>query len=242
MIEYHLVRSRRKTLSLQVKQGRVFVRAPLHIDEQYIKTFIEKKQAWLNAKITQQNQATDLSCNFNQGDQLLLLGQWVTLNIHWTDCAQRTCNKENVFLTSGSSNQQILNVNMPRTSNNASQLEEVKKQLEGYLKQQAQVIILPKVAQYAQLTQLSPVSVKIRQYRARWGSCNNRGELSFNYLLMMLPLAVIDYVIVHELCHLQHLNHSASFWQLVAKYFPDYQEAKHWIKLNHSALQWRLPV
>jgi predicted metal-dependent hydrolase len=117
----------------------------------------------------------------------------------------------------------------------------VKKQIETYFKARAQQVILPKVALYSELTNLSPPTIKIRQYRARWGRCNNLGELRFNYLLMMLPNHVIDYVVVHELCHLKHLNHSIKFWQLVAKFFPDYIEAKAWVKANQSSLYWHLP-
>ena len=118
----------------------------------------------------------------------------------------------------------------------------VKKHIEHFFKQQEQKFILPKVEHYSTLTQLIPTSIKIRQYRARWGSCNNRGELSFNYLLMMLPKHVIDYVVAHEVCHLRYLNHSTTFWQLVAKYFPDHIDAKKWIKANQSALLWRTPT
>ena len=117
----------------------------------------------------------------------------------------------------------------------------VKNQLECYFAQQARVIILPKVRAYSALTKHTPTSIKIRQYRARWGSCNNKGELSFNYLLVMLPEYVIDYVIVHELCHLTHLNHSKAFWQLVAQHFPEYVKAKQWIKEHQSALHWNSP-
>ena len=58
---------------------------------------------------------------------------------------------------------------------------------------------------------------------------------------MMLPVNVIDYVVVHELCHLKHLNHSTYFWQLVAQYFPEYIKAKQWIKTHQSALHWNSP-
>ena len=98
------------------------------------------------------------------------------------------------------------------------------------------------MATYAQLTSLKPLRIKIRRYSSRWGSCNSRGELSFNTLLMMLPIEVINYVVVHELCHLQHLNHSKEFWQLVAQYIPHYNQATQWVKTNQSTLLWRLPL
>ena len=243
MIDYQVLRSRRKTLSLQVKHGHVFVRAPFHVDEKFISSFIQKKDAWLRAKITEQNQTADFCCNFTQGSKLFIFGQLVTLNITFDN----SDDKSGVFLSKLLNGQQeliiVLPVRIQHKLLNKSQLAVVvKTHIERYFKQQAQKTIIPKVEYYSKLTKLAPTSIKIRQYRARWGSCNNRGELSFNYLLMMLPIHVIDYVIVHELCHLHYLNHSKYFWQLVAKFFPSFIEAKKWIKVNQSALHWRLPT
>jgi len=242
MIDYQVLRSRRKTLSLQVKYGQVLVRAPFHLDDQFISSFIQKKDAWLKAKITEQNQTVEFCCNFTQGSKLFLFGQLVSLNIIFINSVKKT----NVYLSPLSDNQQELVIVFSTRYQQklACELQlrsAIKKRVEGYLKEQAQIIIQPKVEYYAQLTQLTPTAIKIRQYRARWGSCNNRGELSFNYLLMMLPIDVIDYVIIHELCHLQYLNHSKDFWQLVANYYPDYATAKQWIKTNQAALHWRQP-
>jgi len=247
MIDYQVLRSRRKTLSLQVKHGHVFVRAPYHVDEQLISSFIQKKDAWLRAKISEQNQTVDFCCNFTHGSKLFLFGQLVTLNIVLAKSGEKLDEKSETFLSELANDQQeltiILSKRIQHNLVNKSQLAAaVKKHIERYFKQQAQIIILPKVEYYAKLTKLAPTTIKIRQYRARWGSCNNRGELSFNYLLMMLPMHVIDYVVVHELCHLRYLNHSKCFWQLVAGYFPDYQDAKKWIKANQSALHWRSPT
>ncbi len=242
MIDYQVLRSRRKTLSLQVRFGQVFVRAPLYLDEQFINSFIKKKEAWLQAKIIEQNQTTNLCCDFTQGSKLFLFGRLVSLNIVFTSSVKKTT----VYLSPLIEDKQKLVVDFPTSSlqklaDKSKLIIAVKKRIESYLKEQAQHIIQPRVEHYAQLTQLMPTAIKIRQYRARWGSCNNRGELSFNYLLMMLPMNVIDYVIVHELCHLRHLNHSKHFWQLVAQHFPDFIEAKQWIKSNQSALHWRAP-
>ena len=239
MIEYQVVRSHRKTLSLQVRHGQVLVRAPYCVDEKFINSFIKKKSTWLKTKIEQQSQADTFCCNFSQGSRLFLSGQLVTLDITFAK-------KSSTFLTEDINNLKVLNIvlaerNKKKLSNNDLLVMGVKKQIEKYFKQQAEETIPLKVATYSQLTSLTPTSIKIRQYRSRWGSCNNRGELSFNYLLMMLPDYIIDYVVIHELCHLQHLNQSKEFWQLVAKYFPNYTQAKQWIKTNQSTLLWRLP-
>lgn len=218
MIQYHLVRSRRKTLSLQVKSGQVYVRAPHHVDEHTIESFIKNKNAWLKAKIAEQNQTIDLCCDFSQGSQLFLLGQLVTLNL----VIGAENDQSDVVLKIVENGQQTLNVHFSTRIHEKLQsplqsATAVKNKLERYFSEQANAIIPPKVSYYSQLTNLSPVSIKIRKYTARWGSCNNKGQLSFNYLLMMLPMHVIDYVIIHELCHLQHLNHSKDFWQLVSQ-------------------------
>ncbi|MBL4822764.1 MAG: M48 family metallopeptidase [Colwellia sp.] len=241
MIEYQVVRSRRKTLSLQVRHGQVLVRAPYCVDENFITRLIDKKSAWLKAKIAQQSQANEVCCDFSQGSTLFLFGKLVTLDIIFDKQARTVLTDDNI------NSRKILTIvlalrNKNKLNNSVLLAAAVKNQLEHYFKQQAQQIIPLKVATYAQLTSLTPTSIKIRQYRARWGSCNNRGELSFNYLLMMLPIEVINYVVIHELCHLEYLNHSKEFWQLVAKYFPLHTQAKQWMKINQSALQWRLPA
>ena len=242
MIDYQIIHSRRKSLALQVKRGQVVVRAPYQIDEQFIQAFIDKKEAWLNAKISEQLQTADQCCQFKHGAKLFVFGQQVRLNIVY--CNSRK--KPDVYLSSDIQQQPILTivfstVQQYKLVTPLQQSLAVKKKIEAYFKAQALDIILPKVDYFAQLTQLSPTDINIRQYRARWGSCNSKGELSFNYLLMMLPISVIDYVVIHELCHLRHLNHSTDFWRLVAAYCPNFKQAKAWIKINQSALFSRHP-
>lgn len=78
--------------------------------------------------------------------------------------------------------------------------------------------------------------ITIRNQKTRWGSCSQTGTLSFNYRLMMAPPAVIDYVIIHELCHLTHMNHSKAFWDKVANVMPDYRTHRLWLKEHGGEL------
>lgn len=92
------------------------------------------------------------------------------------------------------------------------------------LKKQAAAFIPPRVAYYAQLMGLHPTGVKITSARKRFGSCSGKNSLCFSYQLMMYPPAAIDYVVVHELAHIVHKNHSAAFYRLIEQYLPDYRE------------------
>ena len=78
--------------------------------------------------------------------------------------------------------------------------------------------------------------ITIRDQKTRWGSCSASGTLSFSFRLMMAPPRVLDYVIVHELCHLTHMNHSKEFWNMVESILPDYKEHRKWLKENGHTL------
>lgn len=83
---------------------------------------------------------------------------------------------------------------------------------------------------FAQTLGHQPNQITIKSFRGRWGSCDARGRIQYNWKLLALPAWVVDYVVVHELCHLAHLNHSAAFWQLVEQHYPRTREAKTWLK------------
>ena len=87
-----------------------------------------------------------------------------------------------------------------------------------------------RVAYFLRLTGGSYERITIRDQKTRWGSCSAKGTLSFNWRLMLAPPAVLDYVVVHELCHLTHMDHSAAFWALVEQVCPDYRTHRKWLK------------
>jgi len=263
VLEYKLIRSkRRKTLGLQVKLGQVIVRAPYYVTSAFINTFVQQRSAWLRTKVSEQQTQLNF-CDFSHGSNLLFLGEELTLKVSSakqptvfiTDDLETPCSANN-FLKSNSLASQIESSNFnPPTAKSlnvviservAAKLvgpvargQQVKKQLESYFKQQAELLINERLSLISKQITLTPTKINIRQYSARWGSCNNRGEVSFNYLLMMTPLAVIDYVIVHELCHLEYLNHSRDFWQLVEQHSPNYQLAKKWLSDHQPQLYWK---
>lgn len=103
-------------------------------------------------------------------------------------------------------------------------------------RQAARDYFTKRCAYYRQFTGGCYTRITIRDQKTRWGSCSSTGTLSFNYRLMFAPPRVLDYVVVHELCHLTHMNHSRDFWNLVASVMPDYKQYRTWLKEHGQEL------
>lgn len=101
-----------------------------------------------------------------------------------------------------------------------------------YLRQ-SEIVIPKRVEHFSERLGLFPRRLRFRSQRTMWGSCNSRGHLSFNFRLIAAPPHILDYVVVHELCHLQHADHSKNFWNLVATQIPDFRSSRKWLR-NHQ--------
>jgi predicted metal-dependent hydrolase len=102
--------------------------------------------------------------------------------------------------------------------------------LETWYRNQARGKINERIAYYQDKIGRAPGRVFIKDQKRRWGSCSARGNLNFNWRMVMAPEKVLDYVVVHELCHLIELNHSKAFWDALASILPDYKEQEEWLK------------
>jgi predicted metal-dependent hydrolase len=108
------------------------------------------------------------------------------------------------------------------------------------LSQKALAVIPDRVRHFALIVGVTYGRITIRNQRSRWGSCSGKGNLNFNCLLMLTPSHVIDYVVVHELCHRLELNHSPKFWAQVERVLPDYCKSRQWLREHEKELIGRL--
>lgn len=210
--------SRRRSVGLKVCQGRVVVSSPAFLSDKQIQALIVGKASWIKRQLASQVVRNPLQ--YREGESLLYLGQLLILKL-----AQ---GRNHCELSQGGQ----LQLTLP----SVSKPHLIRKSLINWYKQQASLYLNQRVEFFAQLTGLTPTGMAIKTFKARWGSCSRQGIIDFNWQLMMIPAEVIDYVVVHELCHLKYFNHSKQFWGLVSRFLPDYNNHKIWLKHNGQGI------
>jgi predicted metal-dependent hydrolase len=211
---------RRKTVALQIKQGAVIARVPHNVPLTTVRDFAEQKTAWITAKLAQYQAPTPQQ--FVDGEAHLYLGESYPLQIT-TAAAHSEVHFEQA------------NIHILSHQHQPS-MQTLKNQLRKAYREQAERYLSLRVEQLAEVTGLRPQQLQIKTYRARWGSCSADGRVQLNWKLILAPPNIIDYVIVHELCHLEQHNHSPAFWELVASFYPDWQQARSWLKEHNQQL------
>jgi predicted metal-dependent hydrolase len=208
-----LIRSRRKTIALIVTpEGKLVVRAPLRATKVQIQAALDRHAVWIQSKQQEalQLQAQHLPKRYQEGEKFWYLGEQYTLQI--TASASKPLSFSSGFILARQS--------LPAAGTIFTE----------WYRQQARQVIGERVKRYAQQYGYRVERIRFGSARTRWGSCSSRGTLSFTWRLVMAPLPVIDYVILHELAHLEHPNHSPAFWGRVKQLVPDYKQQIAWLK------------
>ena len=215
-------RKRRKTMALRVDVNGVSAHIPPALPMSTVKEFVTQKTAWIKKKLALQEQRNVQERQFEEGEIYPLIGEDYTLHLHQADekpIVRKTLSSLNFY-------GRLNNVSKPAIR--AAIIDWYKKQAEGYLTARTQW--------FSDITNLYPSAITVKSYKARWGSCSSKGSINYNWQLVQAPPDVIDYVIVHELCHLAHHNHSPAFWQLVEHFIPDFKRHRQWLKENGHSL------
>jgi predicted metal-dependent hydrolase len=210
-----ILRSRRKSFSIQIDEtGTLIVRAPWNATDRTIYEIVARKRAWIEKKLHTARERSRRIQNrsFKEGDRYLYLGEWFPLSIN----------------------------HIPQTGIHF-QLERGRFQLDlnerhrardlmiEWYRIQAKHVLAEQAVRYACSTGLSYRKINITGAQKRWGSCSCSGNLNFSWRLVMAPVEVIAYVVVHELVHLREQNHSPRFWKLVSDFLPEYRSRRSWL-------------
>ena len=210
-----IIHSARRTISVIIQpDGTLTVRAPMRMAESRIHEFVENHANWIRRKQEQiQAAPSPPKKDYQDGELFLFLGKEYPLHI-LGPARTRLILKEDGFHIS------------------EAHLPEVREAFIRWYKLQAREVIAKRVSLQAQQNGLNWQKLRITSARTRWGSCTARGNLSFTWRLVLAPLEVIDYVVVHELVHTRIKNHSSAFWKAVAEIMPDYKQHVTWLKEN----------
>lgn len=215
--------SRRRTAVLSIREGQVQIRVPLGVSQSWVRSLLDRKMPWIRQHLPRQEKTpAPEPRQYAQGERFDFLGESLQLMLEpgGTEKPIR-CD-------------QALRMGIPQRVRQPRLY--VERVLVAWYKQQALAVLNERIVLIARVIGVQPASVQVKTLKARWGSCSMRGELVFNWRIVMAPLWVLDYVVTHELCHLLHHNHSPQFWQAVNRHAPDCRDARHWLKIHGGAL------
>lgn len=209
-----LIRSKRRTLALQVDAGgQLIVRAPQWLPRAEIERFVQSRAGWIRRHQQRLSNRRPPEHRYKPGERFLYLGEEYPLEIV-ADAYPALELRDGVFRLSRAA--------MPRA-------EAV---FTGWYRRQAREVFAQRVEFQARRVGARFTKLRVSSARTRWGSCSQQGTLSFTWRLVMAPLEAIDYVVVHELAHLQNHGHTRAFWNQVSAWLPGWQQQAAWLKEN----------
>ena len=215
-LEYELVRSKIKNMYILIRNGKVIVKAPNNISENRIKDFINSKEEWINKKLKEFEKKSFKEKSYVSGEVFKILGNDYILNIEYGDFEKASVNLDNGYI----------NICVSENCETAK----IKELIEKMYYKVALMIVDKSVNMWKNILKIAPDVVVIKKLKTAWGKCNSKRKITINSDLMKYDQRVIDYVVLHEFCHLRYMNHSKDFWNMVGKFMPDYKDLKKELK------------
>lgn len=205
-----VIRSGRRSIALVVtEEAELLVRAPWHVPGSVLEDLVRSRSSWIVTKKEEALRKKPVPRNFEEGESLPFLGREYPL----------------AFSVHGGKGIELTDmITLPAS------VGCIREEIIAWYREKAKIIIPEICDHWSDLTGLNPLSVKITGARTRWGSCSSRGRLNFTWRLVMAPFDIVDYVVVHELVHLEIRNHSRSYWERVGSILPDYTDKRKWLK------------
>ena len=219
-----VVRTRRRTAALQVRQGQIIVRCPVQMPDLEITQWIEAKKIWLQRHLVRQHRQQAARPELTHGARWHYRGEPLTLSL---------CQRRRWTINRQSGELQVAGPDL-----RASRLSQ---KLGEWYRSEASKHMTPLTQDWArQLGVESRLSdVRFRRTRSKWGHCSPQGRIQYNWQIMQAPDRVIEYLVIHEVCHLRHSNHGREFWTLVQRHCPHHRHARNWLREHGNSLEFR---
>lgn len=211
--DIHIQRRPNKGSSISIvlyPNGNWVLRYPKHAPKRVIEDFLTSKSDWILEKEAELRRKGKFTLSLEEGSQFYFFGK--TLRIKFSQEKKIYCRDPFLVLPNHRSTEKLL------------------QDLKKFLKSELLQYLEPVTRNWLKILDTKILKIRIKKMRSIWGSCDQRNNISFNLSLIHCPEFVINYIILHEICHTIHKNHSTMFWNLLAKNMPNYEEAENWLK------------
>ncbi len=233
-VAYELRTSQRaRRLRLTVRPDGVEVVAPPRVPVHEIESFIDSHRGWIRDKV-EKYQA--LSAD-HKGAERLEDGAFIPFRGEPTPLAVKLADRVHPKVVEGDGFRLELPLRLAPDEQEAA----IERALSQHLKKQARSDALMAIERFGPRHGLVPTALRIKDQKRLWGSCTHQGVINLNWRLILAPVDVFDYVVVHELCHLRHPHHQPPFWRAVGDVMPDFERHRHWLKINGHLLTLKRP-
>jgi predicted metal-dependent hydrolase len=230
-ISYQIKRSPKASRTrIVVTSEKIEVIAPLHVSDAALHQFVKEQWNWIiNAVQKIKARTAHIQSlapqTYHHGASIPYQGKTYRLFLMPTKLKRIKVEHSDVF-----------NAHIPHTQWDTVDSEEIRSAIIQWMKINVKITVEQMVLQHGPKQHLFPKSISIKSQKSRWGSCGIHNDITINWLLALAPLEILEYVVVHELCHIKEKNHSKYFWALVAQHLPNYRTARLWLKQHGSAL------
>ena len=212
VIKYDIVKSNIKNVYIHIKDNYIIVKAPKRLKDSQIIKAIESKKDWIYKKVCKHQEKKE--------DYIKILGKNYKLDIHYVEE-----DKTNLEILDGK-----VIVNLPKTRKEKDNRNIVKNIISNHYMNIAEKEVAMQMALVTRVVGLKPNKYRIKKLKSAWGTCTSNKNITINSELMKFDREVIQYVVLHEICHLKYMNHSKEFWSMVEKYMKNYKEVKSRLK------------
>lgn len=219
-IAYTINKAKIKNIYITIENGEVVIKAPWYTTHNQIQEVVESKRDWIMKKLEEYNVSPRKAKEYEDGEKFQILGESYYLNIYYKDINNAILNVEN----------EKIEIILPLSYAEEDNTEQIKKMIDKMYYMIAEKEVESAMEKTRKMVGLAPEEYKIKKIKYAWGTCSSRKVITINQNLMMYSRKAIEYVVLHEICHLKYMNHSKKFWEMVESYMPDYKEAEKELK------------
>lgn len=219
-----------KNITIKVKYPNIItVSSPKTVSDEYIHNLVNSKSKWILNKLNEfKNKSIENPpILLENGDKIPYLGNYYNLIVY---------KEKNIIKCSLTFSENKFIAKVPYNISSYIQYIKLREILINWYLTEGSKLIKERISIYSKKLNLYPNSITLKEQKTSWGTCSSKGSININWKILLAPLDIIDYVLVHELCHLKHMNHSKEYWNLVSTIFPDYKEKRNFLKENSLKL------